>query len=110
MRTISFQWRDEENAWEDRLLWGKVSEERLVGKRKGITESAEGRKYMCVKEAGAERGEGREYVFEGSHRRRGGDGKRKVRIKWRKGYGTRMERCMRAEGIDEKDEWRKYCT
>ncbi len=48
----------------------------------------EGRKYMCVKEAGAEKGEGRECVFEGTHRRRG-DGKRKVSRMRGRGYGTR---------------------
>ena len=54
MRTIS--WRDEANAWEDRLLWGKVSEERLVGKREGITESGEEEMHVCEGSGGGKRG------------------------------------------------------
>ncbi len=59
---------------------------------------------MCGKKVGAEKGEGRECVFEGTHKRRR-DRKRRVRKKvrekiWNEGLIVRM----RAEGIDEKDE------
>jgi hypothetical protein len=53
-RTIS--WRDEENSLEERLLWGKVSEERLVGKREGITESGGEEIHVWKGSGGGKRG------------------------------------------------------